>query len=121
MEAIFPELDQELHLKDLKDLAEWLGASSVGEIEIVFEMMPISLFEEAINSMESTYDEFPKDKARTKKIYKKLLDGESPQPIYIENGDSSNFVMEGRHRMVAFKWFKLEEVLVGKVSKKYNS
>lgn len=121
MQFVFENLDQKLYLKDLKDLSEWLDVSDVDELEIVFEMMPITLFEEEINGMESTYNEFPKDKARTKKIYQKLLNGESPQPIYIENGDSSNFVMEGRHRMVAFKWFKLEEVLVGKVSKKYNS
>lgn len=118
MESIFPELDQELHLKDLKDLAEWLGASGINEIEVAFEMMPISRFEEAISQMENTYQEFPTDKKRTNKIYRKLLNGESPQPIYIEDGDPSNFVMEGRHRLVAFKWMKLEKIIVGKSRKK---
>lgn len=39
-----------------------------------------------------------------------------PQPIYVGKDDPNNFIMEGRHRVVAFKWFGLNEIIVAEVS-----
>ncbi len=35
-----------------------------------------------------------------------------------EKEDQNKFIMEGRHRIVAFKWLGLDEIVVAKVNKK---
>ena len=39
---------------------------------------------------------------KQKKILKKLENGQHSFPIYIEEGDPHLFIMEGRHRAIAF-------------------
>ena len=102
----------ELHQKDLSDVCGWIGAKSIEDIETRFEKIPTDRLIKQIKEMESTYDEFPNDKDRTTKIYNALRDGEDAQCVYIEDGDESLFVMEGRHRMVAFSWAKMPEIEV---------
>lgn len=60
--------------------------------------------------MEATYEEFPEDEIRTRRIYELLKAGGSVNPAYIEDGDKSLFVMEGRHRIVAFLWLGMTEI-----------
>lgn len=103
-------MDTNLHKNDLSKVAGWIGANSVEQIETNIVKLPISIFLKQIKEMESTYKEFPKDKKRTEKIFKLLESGNSIQPIYVEDGDKSLFVMEGRHRMVAFLWKGFEEI-----------
>ena len=41
-----------------------------------------------------------------------LEKGNNPMAIFIELNDKDNFIMEGRHRIVAFSWFGLDKVSV---------
>jgi hypothetical protein len=102
----------EQHQEDLQDVCGWINANSIEDIETRFEKISIEIFLKQIKEMESTYDEFPDDKARTTIIYNALKNGESIKPIYIEEGDEFLFVLEGRHRMVAFMWAKIPEIEV---------
>lgn len=102
---------------DLKDVAEWLR-TTVDDLDIDYKSEPMSLYEKSAKEMYESYDEFPKDKKRTDKIIKLLKKGERPLPIYVEKGDPHNFVMEGRHRMVAFYLLGYKEVMVARVSSK---
>lgn len=105
--------------KDMISVSEWLNTKSEN---ILYEKNkePIEKYKKQIDEMESTYKEFPNDFKRTKKIYDKIKNGEDLYPIYVEKEDETNFVMEGRHRMVAFKWLGLNEVNVTRVSKINN-
>jgi hypothetical protein len=66
--------------------------------------------------MYGTYDEFPEDEERTNRILKLLKRGAQPLPIYVEAGDPDFFVMEGRHRMVAFWLAEMKTIPVAYVS-----
>ena len=103
--------------QDLKDVSEWLGTSA-DNVKVELKKEPISKFEKQIKEMHGTYDEFPKDARRTNKILNQLKRGEEVLPIYVEKNDKHLFVMEGRHRMVAFWLNKMKEIPVAYVSKK---
>ena len=105
--------------EDLKDVAQWLN-TEIENVEITYQKESIKLYENAAKEMYDSYDEFPKDKKRTDKIIRLLKKGQSALPIYVEKDDPHNFVMEGRHRMVAFYLLGYEEVMVARVSKKTN-
>jgi len=109
-------LDKALFEKDLESIALWLNVESVGHIDVKIKKISINTFEKQINEMEDSYKEYPLEKKRTQKILDKLNNGEMPQPIYVEKNDPHNYIMEGRHRIVAFKWFGLNEVIVAEVS-----
>lgn len=111
-------LDEKLFEKDLKSIAMWLNVESIAAVDVQLTKMKLSEFRKQIDEMEATYEEFPKDKKRSQRIYNKIKEGAPPQPIFIEKEDPTLFVMEGRHRMVAFKWLGFEEIIVAKVSKK---
>lgn len=51
--------------------------------------------------MES-YAKFPHDRRRMEAIVKKIQAGEPILPVFIEENDPDRFIMEGRHRIVAF-------------------
>ena len=103
--------------QDLKDVSEWLGTSA-DNVKVELKKEPISKFEKQIKEMHGTYDEFPKDERRTNKILNQLKRGEEALPIYVEKNDKHLFVMEGRHRMVAFWLNKMKEIPVAYVCKK---
>lgn len=109
-------LDKNLFEKDLESIALWLNVESVGHINVNIKKISINFFDNQINEMEQSYKEFPLEKKRTQKIFDKLNNGEMPQPIYIGKDDPHNYIMEGRHRIVAFKWFGLNEIIVAEVS-----
>lgn len=110
-------MNENLKNKDLKDVAEWLN-TTVDNLEIEYKKEPIDLYEKDATEMLATYDEFPKDKKRTDKIIKILKKGGDPLPIYVEKDDKHNFVMEGRHRIIAFYLLGYKEVLVARVQSK---
>ena len=87
--------------QDLKDVAGWMNTTP-DKINVVVKQEPIERFIEQIREMYSTYDEFSEDEQRTNRILKLLKRGAQPLPIYVEANDPDLFVMEGRHRMVAF-------------------
>jgi hypothetical protein len=109
-------LDKKLFEKDLESIALWLNVESVSHVDVNIKKIDIKTFENQIKEMEDSYKEFPLEKKRTQKILEKLNNGEMPQPIYVNKDDPHNFIMEGRHRIVAFKWFGLNEILVAEVS-----
>lgn len=65
-------------------------------------MVPVQVFAKTAQEMLGTYGEFPKDAARTQKISKLLNQGSPTYPVFIADADPDNFIMEGRHRIVAF-------------------
>ena len=71
--------------------------------------------------MLGTFDEFPKDERRMNKILKMLKNGEKPMPIYVEKDDPHNFIMEGRHRIVAFYLMGFKDVEVARCSLKIEN
>lgn len=112
------EINKKLYDKDINDVKDWMNVKEVNDLNIEKKYLHFDLFNKQATEMESTYLEFPNDKERSLKILKELQSGKNPEPIYIEKNDPSLFIMEGRHRIVAFKWFNLKEIPVILVSKK---
>jgi hypothetical protein len=98
-------------LSDVKDVGEWLN-KPIEEIKYYYKEEPISMFNDTIEEMESTYDEFIDDRDRTEYIVDLLEKGNKSMAVFIELNDKDNFIMEGRHRIVAFSWFGLDKVPV---------
>lgn len=108
-------MSEKMNQSDLKDVSEWLG-TTVNNLEIEYKVESMELYRQDAIDMLNSYDEFPEDKKRTDKIISLLKRGEKPLPIYVEKNDTNNFVMEGRHRMVAFYLLGYHEVLVARVN-----
>jgi len=72
-----------------------------GNCEFFYAREPLGRFSEVADDMAATYPLFPKDKRRTAKITSKLRGGEESWPIFVEA--DSLFIVEGRHRVVAFR------------------
>lgn len=100
---------------DLQSVAEWMGVP-LENLNFVYRLIPISLFAKQAEDMSGTYDEFPKDRRRTNKILK-LIKSQPLYPVFIEEGDVNNFIMEGRHRIVAFWQSGVQKVPVFYVRK----
>jgi hypothetical protein len=98
-------------LSDVKDVGEWLN-KPIEEIKYYYKEEPISMFNDTIKEMESTYDEFIDERDRTEYIVNLLEKGNKPMAVFIKLNDKDNFIMEGRHRIVAFSWFGLDKVPV---------
>jgi hypothetical protein len=96
---------------DINSVAEWLNTQPE-KLNFRKEILPISLFEPQIHECLSTYLEFPEDEDRTHQILTRLRGGEAPYPIFVEDNDKTLFVLEGRHRIVAFYQHGLTEVEV---------
>jgi hypothetical protein len=84
--------------KDLKNVKEWFPNQEI--YFTIKKSVPIKNFEKDITEMISTYDEFPQDAKRTKKIRQLLTKGQPQLPIFVNA--KFNFTIEGRHRMCAF-------------------
>lgn len=98
-------------LSDIEDVGSWLD-KEIEDIEFYFKKEPIEKFIEQAKEMEGTLDEFLDEKERTEHIFDLLKDGDDPMPIFVKRGDSSRFIMEGRHRVVAFMWYGLDTIPV---------
>ena len=105
--------------EDLASVAQWLRAEP-DQIEVHIKHEPIDKFLGQIKEMYGTFSEFPKDERRTNKILRLLKQGATPMPMYVEQGDKDLFVMEGRHRMVAFWLAGMKTVPVAYASKKLD-
>jgi hypothetical protein len=99
---------------DLLNVSEWLRCG-VDEIEIRFETVSIDVFRITIDECRSTYLEFPEDEARMNVIAEKLHAGDTDFAVFVQDGDTYNFILEGRHRIVAFDEVGMDEVLVAYV------
>lgn len=104
--AKFPQIKS-----DLSSVGEWLSSDPQTMMyKLVVE--PINIVAQDAQDMLSGYDEFPEDAKRTNKIAKLLKSGAPQLPVFMEYGDVNHFVMEGRHRMVAFYMLNLPSVPV---------
>ena len=101
--------------QDLDDVADWMNTTP-DKLSVEVKQEPIEKFIKQIREMYGTYDEFPEDEDRTNRILKLLKRGAKPLPIYVEAGDPHLFVMEGRHRMVAFWLAEMKTIPVAYVS-----
>ena len=105
--------------QDVKDVADWMRTDP-DKLSIVVKQEPIEKFIKQIREMYGTYDEFPEDEQRTNRILKLLKRGAKLLPIYVEANDPDLFVMEGRHRMVAFWLAGMKTIPVAYVSHSVN-
>jgi hypothetical protein len=103
--------------KDIKSVSEWLN-TTVSNLELEYSKEPMEKYLSQAKEMFSTFDEFPKDKKRMLKIKKLLEKGNEVFPIYVEKNDVNSFIMEGRHRIVAFYLLGFNEVMVARASMK---
>lgn len=98
--------------KDMKNVAEWF---STGVENIIFKEVknePIDYFLKDILECLASHDEFPQDARRTNKIMKEIMETGKVFPVYVEEGDDYKFIMEGRHRMIAFHLLGYKEIPV---------
>lgn len=102
--------------QDLHDVADWLSTTA-DKVHIDIRQEPIQKFEKQIKEMYSTFDEFSEDEKRTNRIVKLIKGGAPALPIYVDANDPELFVMEGRHRMVAFWLLGMKTIPVGYASK----
>lgn len=98
-------------LSDVKDVGEWLNKPT-NVIKYYYKEESIKTFSDTIKEMESTYNEFIDEQDRIEYIIDLLEHGNPPMPVFIELNDKDNFILEGRHRIVAFSWFGLDIVPV---------
>jgi uncharacterized protein YfbU (UPF0304 family) len=106
--------------KDIKSVSEWLN-TNVEDLIIEYTIESMSAYEIQAKEMKKTFVEFPKDEKRMLKILDLLKKGYEILPIYVEKNDPHNFIMEGRHRIVAFLELGLTEILVARSSTKKKS
>lgn len=92
---------------------EWLNANSFEELEFNTQKEPIKNFEQQIIDMRKYGDD--QDDERIDTIKDLLESGEKPWPIYVDSAHD-DFVMEGRHKMVAFYELGIEEIDVCRVT-----
>ena len=90
--------------QDLVDVASWLKCAP-DDLELVVTLESIAPFLSQVGEMERSLPKFPEEAARIEVIEELLRAGEPTRPIYVEAGDPTHFVMEGRHRLVAFHSF----------------
>ncbi len=84
---------------DVNDVAQWLKKPA-DQVIWQYKEVPSHGFEEQVLNMIGSYKNFPKDKVRTQHIFNILKKGGKPQPIFVDPAD--DFILEGRHRIVAF-------------------
>lgn len=94
---------------------EWLNALSFDDLEFKTKKESIKQFEKQISDVKEYGDD--EDFERIETIKDLLNTGEKPWPIYVDDAHN-NFVMEGRHKMVAFYDLGIEEIDVCRVTKK---
>ena len=91
---------------DINNVCEWFRDSTV---RLEFKMENINKFKNKIDEMESTLNEFPEDLYRIEHILTAIMLKDDPiYAIFVDKRD--NFILEGRHRIVAFSRLNLTEI-----------
>lgn len=101
---------------DLRAVAKWLKCQP-SELVSRTETLSIESFRNHIESCKASYVHFPLEERRTQKIRRSLQKREPAFPVFVEEGDSDLFILEGRHRIVAFYDFGMKVVDVVFVSR----
>lgn len=99
---------------DLRDVAAWMRCPT-NALDLTVAHEPIAPFMSQVREMLASYDLFPHEARRTQRIERGLNTGEPMRPIYIEADDPHRFILEGRHRIVAFHRLGRETVPVCRV------
>lgn len=98
--------------EDLEHVAEWFKRD-LSELSFEFKYEDIEKFKKQITEMLKPTEE---DRERIELILKHLKEGEPPYAIFVDKSD--NFILEGRHRIVAFYLYGLKKIPVYYVSLK---
>jgi hypothetical protein len=94
--------------EDIDNVCEWFRNST---IYFKFKIENIYKFKSQIEEMESTLNEFPEDLQRIEDILINIMLKEEPiYAIFVDK--SNNFILEGRHRIVAFSRLNITEIPV---------
>lgn len=99
--------------EDIKSMSEWLN-KEVYDIKFEFIEEDISKFQKQIDEMESSLCYNIDENERVRQIEEILTDGGSPFAIFVDKND--NFILEGRHRIVAFSRQHINKIPVFYVS-----
>lgn len=106
--------------KDRLLVCQWMKVDNLAKLHFTIEKQPINRFISQIEEMEASYPLFPKELKRTQRIIQEINKSSILFPVYIDRNDSSLFVMEGRHRLVAFKRMGFSVIPVAVVSYAYS-
>lgn len=91
--------DNVMKIQDYFHVRDWLGCESVSDIKFEKIDIDIEIFKEQIDDFYNFNEE--EDLERVEKIKNKLKDGKELWPIYIDKNSESNFILEGRHKIIA--------------------
>ncbi len=105
---VFTQLPKGME-KDIHSISEWMEFP-LENLVFTKHNIKIECFEKQILEMIDSYEEFPEDKKRTYRIIELIKNGNKKWPIFIKNNDPSLFIMEGKHRIVAFYKLGIEKV-----------
>ncbi len=109
--------DLKILFHDVELLARWMKTDHENlYIDLTHE--PITKFSEQIQELKLHYVDFPKEAERTNKIVNTIKNGAPCLPVYVERNDPNHFIMEGRHRIVAFQILGIHTIPVAYVSLK---
>lgn len=115
----YPKNYQVTLQSDINDVSDWLRCKP-SQLQLRLANISAEVFYQMAQDMIGTYEEFPEDEARTRKILKAIQAGEPVLPVFVEDGDATHFIMEGRHRIVAFIQSGIAEIPVAFVGKKLD-
>jgi len=105
--ALYPEV-----AGDLADVAKWMECG-MEELSLRVSAEPMAGFADLAAYLLDSQRTFPNDARRTRKILRLLREGERQLPVFVDDRDG--FLMEGRHRVVAFHMAGLEMLTVVRV------
>lgn len=97
---------------DVAAVAEWVQ----GPLSYSVVTEPMTRFASRAQALLDTYPEFPSEKKRTLRIVTAIKRGADQWPIFVDAED--DFILEGRHRIVAFHILGLPTVPVVYVSRR---
>lgn len=105
------DLNVEVSLKDLfrkEEIDKVLAMRDIAHIQSrINDNIQLTVRTVKLNNIKQQLHLSEKEKRRALKIKKKLEGGFHPQPIYLHNGE----IIEGKHRLIAFNWHGIEEVI----------
>jgi len=105
--ALYPEV-----AGDLADVAKWMECG-IEELSLCMAEEPMAGYSELAARLLDSHRDFPDDARRTRRILRLLKEGERQLPVFVDDRDG--FLMEGRHRVVAFKMAGVESLTVVRV------
>lgn len=100
---------------DLDDVAKWMECG-IEVLSLRLAPEPMAGFTELAARLLDSHRTFPDDARRSRKILRLLREGERQLPVLVD--DKDGFLLEGRHRIVAFHMAGMDTVPVVRVRRK---